>query len=341
MRRATACAIGAALLLIGCGAGASRVPAGDAPTAMGRTATTGGTEPRGGTSPTPSATGDTGAGPGTGASASTTPGAAATTIDLTRLPIGDSKVSTVPAVGSVFACQRSFGGGGAFRDGPWIRSDGTFDYTAKLAVAGARRLGGEFNAMLSGGTRLLTGNGLPAHALGQFPVAASDPAYQYDRNPNTIRAMSLRYAVPAEPQAAASPSCLPMGAVGVMTTGVVFFNALDALGRDAVAHEILDACGGHPERTGQYHYHDQAPCIEDAGSGHSALIGYAFDGFGIFGRRGEGGQLLTNRDLDACHGHTHAIPWDHRSVVMYHYHATYEYPYTLGCYRGTPMPAGR
>jgi len=24
-------------------------------------------------------------------------------------------------------------------------------------------------------------------------------------------------------------------------------------------------------------------------------------------------------------------------VSMYHYHATYEYPYTLGCFRGTPI----
>jgi hypothetical protein len=119
-------------------------------------------------------------------------------------------------------------------------------------------------------------------------------------------------------------------------TGGVFFNALDAMGRDAVAHEILDGCGGHPERSGQYHYHDQAPCLDDPGRDHSALIGYAFDGFGIFGRRGEEGRPLRNADLDACHGHTHAIPWDGQVAAMYHYHATYEYPYTLGCYRGTP-----
>ena len=62
----------------------------------------------------------------------------------------------------------------------------------------------------------------------------------------------------------------------------------------------------------------------------------ATDGFGIYGNRGETGAALMNADLDACHGHTHAILWDGVMVMMYHYHATKEYPYTLGCYRGTP-----
>ena len=66
-------------------------------------------------------------------------------------------------------------------------------------------------------------------------------------------------------------------------------------------------------------------------------MGYAFDGFGVYGHYGENGEILTNADLDACHGHTHMIEWDGQRVEMYHYHATYEYPYTIGCYRGTPV----
>ena len=68
---------------------------------------------------------------------------------------------------------------------------------------------------------------------------------------------------------------------------------------------------------------------------HSALVGYAKDGFGIHGNQGENGLPLTNADLDECHGHTHSIERNGASAAMYHYHATYEYPYTLGCYRGT------
>jgi hypothetical protein len=67
----------------------------------------------------------------------------------------------------------------------------------------------------------------------------------------------------------------------------------------------------------------------------------AWDGFGIYGRYGENGELLTNDDLDVCHGHAHEIEWDGEVVELYHYHATWEYPYTLGCFYGTPILRGR
>jgi hypothetical protein len=55
------------------------------------------------------------------------------------------------------------------------------------------------------------------------------------------------------------------------------------------------------------------------------------------GVRGENGDTLTNADLDACYGHTHAMTRDGATVTLYHYHATYEFPYTVGCYNGTPI----
>ena len=145
--------------------------------------------------------------------------------------------------------------------------------------------------------------------------------------------------LPANPTLAVEASCVPMGAIGVWLTGSYIFNAVDAEGRDAVAHETQDSCQGHPESGGEYHYHSLTTCLsdDDPGGEHSPLMGYAFDGFGIYGHYGEDGELLTNDDLDECHGHTHEIEWDGQMVEMYHYHATYEYPYTIGCYRGTPV----
>jgi len=106
-----------------------------------------------------------------------------------------------------------------------------------------------------------------------------------------------------------------------------------------VANEIQDACQGHPERNGSYHYHSLSTCLEPdkATSAHSELVGYALDGFGIFGRYGEGGREMRNADLDECHGHTHEVEWDGKRVSIYHYHATWEYPYTIGCFRGRPQ----
>ena len=189
----------------------------------------------------------------------------------------------------------------------------------------------------NGASRLISSNGLPeSDTTGVFPIAATDDAFAYDRNPNRITAQTISVTVPAEPAVASSPSCLPMGAIGIMTTGVVVFNGLDAGGRDAVAHEIQDHCSGHPQPQGVYHYHSGSGCFDDGGNGHSALLGYALDGFGIYGSRGERGVELATADLDECHGHTHEIEWDGETVERYHYHLTADYPYTLGCFRGTP-----
>lgn len=145
----------------------------------------------------------------------------------------------------------------------------------------------------------------------------------------------MRIALPAEPQLAPQPSCAP-GAVGVLLSGVVLFNALDAPGRDAVAHEIQDACQGHPQPGGVYRYHNVSQCLLDAdpGPGPSTLMGYAIDGFGIYGPRDEQGRELSSADLDECHGRIGEVMWDGRKRRMYHYVATLDFPYTIGCLRG-------
>lgn len=283
--------------------------------------------------------------PGVAASAVTSPAVVGPrrVIDLLRVPVGDGKVSTSARAGYVWRCGGGAGGpgGGASVKGPWFNSDGTYNATAKAIVDGAIGWPSSFTASRSGSSRILTGNALPNHVTGRFPIQPSDDAYQYDRNPNSISQQTLAVTLPADPQVAAQASCVSPPFVAVLTSGSVVFDALDALNRDAGAWETQDRCAGHPERTGQYHYHTVTTCVADPGSGHSAVLGWAVDGFGLFGVRGERGETLTNDDLDACHGHMHEVEWDGRRVTMYHYHATYEYPYTVGCYRGTParLPA--
>jgi hypothetical protein len=254
-------------------------------------------------------------------------------VDLTHLEVGDGRYSTSPQLGYVYTCMTSFNGGGAQGTGNWMNGDGTWDATKKATVDGSVTWPSSFAVSIQGDQRVFTGNDLPDHATGNFPVSSSDDAYQYDRNPNSIRQQSITLSLPANPVAAAQPNCVG-GEVGIMLSGVVIFSAFDAEGRDAVAHEVQDECDGHPQQSGFYHYHSLSDCIEDNTSGHSALMGYAFDGFGIYGYYGEDGQEVTNEDLDVCHGHTHVIEWDGQFVEMYHYHATHEFPYVVGCFHG-------
>ncbi len=257
-------------------------------------------------------------------------------VDLTHLEVGDGKYSTSPQIGYVYSCMTSFNGGGAQGTGNWMNGDGTWDATKKAVVDGSVTWPGSFTISIQGDQRVFTGNDLPDHPTGTFPVDPSDDAYAVDRNPNTIQEQSITLSLPVTPTAAAQPNCVG-GEVGIMLSGVVIFSAFDAEGRDAVAHEVQDNCDGHPQISGFYHYHSLSDCIEDtATSGHSALVGYAFDGYGIYGYYGEDGAEVENEDLDQCHGHTHMIEWDGQMVEMYHYHATHEFPYVVGCFHGEP-----
>jgi YHYH protein len=256
------------------------------------------------------------------------------------VPLGDNKYVTTPEVGHLDSCQTSFSSaGGATSSGSWLDAGaGTWDSLTKPAVEGSVTWSkATFSVKTKGATRTIKTSDLPiGEPTGTFPISPSDPAYQYDQNPNSIVAQHLTYKIPSDPRAAASPSCTSLGPIGVLDDGVVLLNALDAEGRDAGAHELLDKCDGHPMMAGMYHYHLVSPCISPTTPDSSTLVGYALDGYGIYVERNAAGNLPTDADLDACHGRTSEVLFNNRMVDMYHYDATLEYPYTVGCYHGTP-----
>jgi hypothetical protein len=276
-------------------------------------------------------------GPGDRAVSAPAPLAAGNGPDLTALPIGDGKSTTAGARrGHLYVCRAAGGGPGA-GSGPWIHGS-TYDLTAKSEVDGAVSWpSASFRRKVTRALLKLSGNGLPTnHATGSFPIASSDDAYAVDRNPNTISAQSVALSLAAHPKRLRRAQCTT-GEVGIARNGVAIFNAVDAAGQDAVAHEVQDACSGHPQMSGVYHYHGLPACISSGtGKRHSKLIGWAYDGFPIYGPLGPKGAYMRTSDLDACHGHTHAISYQGERQRLFHYHATEEFPYTVGCFRGDP-----
>ncbi len=267
--------------------------------------------------------------------------------DLTHLPFGDPRVlrrdqGQVPAIGSLWLCAVPSDGRGNSDARDWTNDDGTWDFTRKPTVDGSVSWTSQFQVMLDGqGNRLITGNGLPSTPTGVYPVDPTSVAYQYDRNPSHIEARNVNLTLAAGPQIAATPSCVPYGPSGISLSGNAIYHGASTLANDAAAYEMLDGCGGQSDGTFTYHTHYLTRCLLDAldscTPGHSALMGYILDGFGIYGPRGEDGQVLTSDDLDECHGHTHAVEWDGQLVNQYHYHWTYDFPYNVGCFKGTPV----
>ena len=291
------------------------------------------------TSPSTTGTSTTTSTPTTTSSTSTTIVVSSPT-NPAAIPIGDGNVSTSPEIGYVDSCSTTFGGGGAKADGPWMDlSTNTWNSLTKIAVEGSVSWPtASYSVTTSGTSRLIATNDLPqGHTTGIFPISSSDPAFQYDSNPNSIKAQSVNWSLPLNPIAAASPKCVGLGAIGVLNDGILLFNALDAEGRDAGAHEVLDSCAEHPESTGELHHHFVPSCIMDSATGSSTLVGYAADGYGIYVERDANGNLLTNAQLDVCHGRTSQVMWNGSEQNIYHYDATIEYPYTVGCFHGTPV----
>ncbi len=260
--------------------------------------------------------------------------------ECASLRLGDPHLTTTsPARGKLFACS----GGNPNAPGSdqtritWIDwAAGTWNLLTKPFLPSGSFSPGEGVARVSESddVRSVVINNLPVdEKIGDWPMTKYPELSAIDRNPGVPAARSFTFNIPIEPVVNETPFCTSLGAIGVTLNGVVLYNAVDARGNDAVAHEIVDEFGGHPAMS-DYHYHflperlDSAPMAD----GHSGLVGFIRDGFGLYGYDGSGGLELTNADLDECHGHDHA-------PMGYHYHATIEYPYTIGCFRGDPEPA--
>lgn len=263
-------------------------------------------------------------------------------VNPAAIPIGTGKVSTSPQVGYVDLCNFN-GNVAAEPNVPWINtSNDTWDSETKPSVEGSVSWSSTayYNVNVSGDTRVISTNDEPIdHDSGVFPISISDPAHEYDGNPNHISAQPTTWDLPADPTAASTPSCTNDGPVGILNDGVFLFNALDANNRDGGATEIFDQWQGHPDSSDMYHHH-MAPTFmlnEDTAKSSSMLIGYALDGYGIYIERDANGNLLTNANLDVCHGTTSDVMWNGKMTDIYHYVVTLEYPYTVGCFHATPI----
>merc|ERR1719399_1738413 len=91
-----------------------------------------------------------------------------------------------------------------------------------------------------------------------------------------------------------------MGDIAIALNGVsIYGGAVDtscaSINVDDIASEwtSFDCCSGHSQREGDYHYHFPPSCllmqIGDFSDGHSPQIGWAYDGFPIYGPKGPGG----------------------------------------------------
>lgn len=140
------------------------------------------------------------------------------------------------------------------------------------------------------------------------------------------------------------PGTTPMtrdAALGVAVNGVPIYDytgggemtqadlAIHQAQHDTVETGQLDVCGGHAGRGDDYHYHAKPVCMIEAmdNAGENPIIGWAFDGFPIYGDDNPDGSPIAADDLDVCNGQ----PDD---VFGYRYHSSDGPPYIVQCLMG-------
>lgn len=129
--------------------------------------------------------------------------------------------------------------------------------------------------------------------------ASCIPSYEigpWTANPNTPSNQDFSFIITRNPiENTGVDVQTGLGQIGVWKNGVVFFNAKDAFSynnqntwfQNAIVVEGLsfDECLGHPAPGGTYHTHLNPGCLYDFtdGTQHAPLLGFAFDGFPIYG----------------------------------------------------------
>lgn len=132
-----------------------------------------------------------------------------------------------------------------------------------------------------------------------YVSASCIPSYSigpWTANPNIPINQNFVYKFTRTPQQnTATATNVGMGHIGVWTNGVSIFNVSDGMSynnagvwnRNAYFWEGIsfDDCLGHPAPNGEYHHHVSPRCLYNITDSlqHSPIIGYAFDGYPVYG----------------------------------------------------------
>ncbi|MGB0681697.1 MAG: YHYH protein [Magnetovibrionaceae bacterium] len=148
-------------------------------------------------------------------------------------------------------------------------------------------LNSQVTMRIAGEYRLMEANGIPDHATGSFPNR---------RNPHRIEAQRYRFRVPVTPVQAENFTAFQLGPFGLALNGVPFDpftaefwnrNPKSGWRLEAVTGKSdlgLDDHNAHVQPNGAYHYHGIPKGLIKQWSpdSHSAMIGFAADGFPIY-----------------------------------------------------------
>lgn len=186
------------------------------------------------------------------------------------------------------------------------------------------------------------------------------------------------YTLPLVPRYSRSVTATNQGPIGFLLDGGALYNPYEAnhstvatsdnfvATQNGVTASFLDDCDGHPGPGGQYHYHGLPACLVSYATGSTAsvasvastagattagvvednaaarrpvILGFAFDGFGIYDNVAMNGHTVPVSALDSCNGIFSPVPGYPHGVYHYVLENVKGARSSIGCYHGVVSSA--
>jgi len=200
-------------------------------------------------------------------------------------------------------------------------------------------------------------NGIPNHTRdAYYAVPISQEIVVPDASTSKIvkdptKAQKYKFTIPTAPKYSSRTTTTSLGSIGVMISGAVLYNPYEGDGKtvamasnftitdeNGVTASFVDKCAGHPTpNMGAYHYHGLPNCVTsqvDQTSKPSHIIGFALDGFPIYGDRDIKGNKVSVTSLDKCNGIYSATPEFPNGIYHYVLLGSADARSSISCFHG-------
>ena len=193
-----------------------------------------------------------------------------------------------------------------------------------------------------------------------------------------LKDQNYDYVLPLTPKYSKKVTTANQGPIGIMLNGAALYNPYEAnhatvatsdnfiATQNGISASFIDDCDGHPGPGGQYHYHGLPSCLVSYATGGTAsvasitstsgttttgvtennaaskkpvLLGFAFDGYGIYDNVAMNGTTVPVSSLDACNGIFSAVPGYPQGVYHYVLENVKGVRSSINCYHGVVSSA--
>jgi hypothetical protein len=210
------------------------------------------------------------------------------------------------------------------------------------------------------------------------PFSVSATGASVVASASILKDQNYSYTLPLKPRYSSTTTITNQGPIGVLLDGAALYNPYEAghtvvatsdnfvATSNGVTASFLDSCDGHPGPGGQYHYHGLPSCLTTYASGGTPVVtavsdtsgttttgvtesnaisekpiilGFAFDGYGIYDNVAMNGTVVPVTSLDACNGIFSVVPGYPKGVYHYVLENVKGARSSIGCYHGVVSSA--